>query len=206
MKNGGFTLIELIIAVALVGILSSLVTPKVRIQLAKGRDTKAISYLGAMRTAAELYYIEKGEAPTTVISPNEADDKKAIENILPYLDPKAESVIKDGKIQIGGSRKDENGKITIDDVAAGEDIRKIERAQAILQNALQSLRAAQTEGANSKGQTAQAIYDKSQELINQIQRLDNNLEETTNYIRHVLAVYKAKDEMLKAIMASQNMV
>ena len=97
--------------------------------------------------------------------------------------------------------RDENGKITIDDVAAGEDIRK-----AILQNALQSLRAAQTEGANSKGQTAQAIYDKSQELINQIQRLDNNLEETTNYIRHVLAVYKAKDEMLKAIMASQNMV
>ena len=88
---------------------------------------------------------------------------------------------------------------------AGEDIKKIERAQAILQNALQSLRAAQTEGANSKGQTAQAIYDKSQELINQIQRLDNNLEETTNYIRHVLAVYKAKDEMLKAIMASQNM-
>lgn len=42
--------------------------------------------------------------------------------------------------------KDENGKITIDDVAAGEDIRKIERAQSILQNALQSLRAAQTEG------------------------------------------------------------
>ena len=76
--------------------------------------------------------------------------------------------------------RDENGKITIDDVAAGEDIRKIEQAQA--------------------------IYDKSQELINQIQRLDNNLEETTNYIRHVLAVYKAKDEMLKAIMASQNMV
>lgn len=44
MKNGGFTLIELIIAVALVGILSSLVTPKVRVQLAKGRDTKAVSY------------------------------------------------------------------------------------------------------------------------------------------------------------------
>ena len=101
--------------------------------------------------------------------------------------------------------KDENGKITIDDVAAGEDIRKIERAQSILQNALQSLRA-QTEGANSKGETAQAIYDKSQELINQIQRLDSNLEETTNYIRHVLAVYKAKDEMLKEIMAAaQNM-
>lgn len=53
---------------------------------------------------------------------------------------------------------------------------------------------------------AEKIASASQELINQIQRLDNNLEETTNYIRHVLAVYKAKDEMLKAIMASQNMV
>lgn len=42
--------------------------------------------------------------------------------------------------------RDENGKITIDDVAAGEDIRKIERAQAILQNALQSLRAARQKG------------------------------------------------------------
>lgn len=67
--------------------------------------------------------------------------------------------------------KDENGKITIDDVAAGEDIRKIERAQSILQNALQSLRAAQTEGANSKGETAQAIYDKSQELITRFKGL-----------------------------------
>ena len=112
MKNGGFTLIELIIAVALVGILSSLVTPKVRVQLAKGRDTKAVSYLGAMRTAAELYYIEKGEALTTTVEPSEADDKKAIENLLPYLDPKAEVILREGKIQIGGSRKDEKGKIT----------------------------------------------------------------------------------------------
>lgn len=112
MKNGGFTLIELIIAVALVGILSSLVTPKVRIQLAKGRDTKAISYLGAMRTAAELYYIEKGEAPAVTGNISEDEDKKAIKNILPYLDPKAEAVIKDGKIQIGGSRKENDAKIT----------------------------------------------------------------------------------------------
>ena len=102
--------------------------------------------------------------------------------------------------------KDENGKITIDDVAAGEDIRKIERAQSILQNALQSLRAAQTEGANSKGETAQAIYDKSQELINQIHSLVSILEDTTFFIRHVLAAYLAKDEMLKEIMAAaQNM-
>lgn len=101
---------------------------------------------------------------------------------------------------------DENGKITIDELAAGEDIKKIEQAQSILQDATRSLKAAQTEGANSKGQTAQAIYEKAQELINQIQRLDSNLEETTNYIRHVLALYKAKDEYLRNLMASQNMI
>lgn len=102
--------------------------------------------------------------------------------------------------------RDENGKITIDDVIPERISEKSSGHRLSCKNALQSLRAAQTEGTNSKYQTAQAIYDKSQELINQIQRLDNNLEETTNYIRHVLAVYKAKDEMLKAIMASQNMI
>ena len=40
--------------------------------------------------------------------------------------------------------KDENGKITIDDVAAGEDIRKIELGQSFLENAFQSLCSAQT--------------------------------------------------------------
>lgn len=99
--------------------------------------------------------------------------------------------------------RDENGKITIDEVAAQADICKIESAQAILQDALQSLKAAQTEGANSQGQTAQAIHEKAQELISRIQRLDRNLEETTNYIRHVLAVYKAKDEALKALMSQE---
>ena len=41
MKNGGFSLIEMVIAVALVGVLSTLVVPKVREQLAKGKDAKA---------------------------------------------------------------------------------------------------------------------------------------------------------------------
>lgn len=99
--------------------------------------------------------------------------------------------------------RDENGKITIDEIAAGEDIKKIESAQAILQNALQSLKAAMTEGTNSQGQTALAIYEKAQELTSQIQRLDRNLEETTNYIRHVLAVYQAKDQALKALMSKE---
>lgn len=104
MKNGGFSLIELVIAVALVGVLSTMVTPKVRAQLAKGRDAKAIAYLASMRTASELYYLDNNKSPLEGEESEEAI-KKAIDNLLPYLDPKAEKELKEGKIEIGGSRK-----------------------------------------------------------------------------------------------------
>ena len=97
--------------------------------------------------------------------------------------------------------RDENGRITIDEAAANADIRKIAQAQDILHNALSGLRAAQAEAEGSKGQTAQAIYDKSQELIQAIQKLDGSLDETIHYIRPVIAVYKAKDEALKNMMS-----
>ena len=48
----------MVIVVALVGVLSTLVVPKVREQLAKGKDAKAVATLTALRTASELYYVE----------------------------------------------------------------------------------------------------------------------------------------------------
>lgn len=103
MKNGGFSLIEMVIAVALVGVLSTIVVPKVRVQLAKGKDAKAIATLTALRTASELYYIENEKSPLEGVE-SEESLKKAMENLLPYLDPKAESDLKDGIIEIGGSK------------------------------------------------------------------------------------------------------
>ena len=106
MKNGGFSLIEMVIAVALVGVLSTMVTPKVREQLAKGKDAKAVATLTALRTASELYYIEN-EKSALEGAENDESIKKAVENLLPYLDAKAESELKNGNIEIGGSRKGE---------------------------------------------------------------------------------------------------
>ncbi|MGF6906633.1 pilin [Fusobacterium sp. PH5-44] len=110
-KNDGFTLIELVVAVAIIGILSSLITPRVREQLAKARDTKAIALLSALRTAGELYYIEYGKPPLDDISMggNPTNVKNAINNLKEFLDPKGEASIKDGKIEIGGSR----GEVTV---------------------------------------------------------------------------------------------
>ena len=41
-----------------------MVTPKVREQLAKGKDAKAVATLTALRTASELYYIENEKKST----------------------------------------------------------------------------------------------------------------------------------------------
>jgi general secretion pathway protein G len=110
-KKSGFTLVELVVAIAIIGILSTLITPKVREQLAKGRDMRGISLLGAMRTASELYYIEKGTAPLDDITngDNPVNIKAAIDNLLEYLDPKAETMLKTGKIEVGGTRKEITG-------------------------------------------------------------------------------------------------
>ena len=110
-KDKGFTLIELVVAVAIIGILSTLVTPKVREQLAKGRDAKAIALLNALRTAGELYYIEYGKPPLEDISKggNSADIVASIEKLKEFLDPKGEVLLKTGKIQIGGVRKQISG-------------------------------------------------------------------------------------------------
>ena len=51
----------MVIAVALVGVLSTMVTPKVREQLAKGKDAKAVATLTALRTASEFYIIFENE-------------------------------------------------------------------------------------------------------------------------------------------------
>jgi|GEM_PF-262263 len=110
-KNSGFTLIELVVAIAIIGILSTLVTPKVREQLAKGRDAKGIAFLNALRTASELYYIEYGKPPLEDITKggNPADVESSLDKLKEFLDPKGESFIKNGKIQIGGVRKQVSG-------------------------------------------------------------------------------------------------
>lgn len=74
MKNKGFSLIEVTVAIALIGIMAGIGVPKLRRQMALGRDTKAIATLGTLRTASELYFIENNEplseAPTSEESEN----------------------------------------------------------------------------------------------------------------------------------------
>lgn len=98
-KNKGFSLIEIIIAITLIGIIAGVGTPKLRRQLAIGKDTKAIATLNVIRTASELYYSENGESvyseKTTTI--------EALKKLETYLDSKTFKNISSGFVEIGGS-------------------------------------------------------------------------------------------------------
>lgn len=109
-KNGGFSLIEITVAIALIGILAGIGIPKLRKNLAIARDTKAIATLSTLRTASELYYAETGKTPFTTTPAISV--VQALENLKDYLDPKTYNEIKNNKIEIGGSKTPANNNIT----------------------------------------------------------------------------------------------
>lgn len=67
MKNNmqkGFTLIELMIVVAIIGILASIAIPQYQNYIAKSQMTRVVGELSALKTAAETLLME-GTSPST---------------------------------------------------------------------------------------------------------------------------------------------
>jgi prepilin-type N-terminal cleavage/methylation domain-containing protein len=62
----GFTLIELIIVVIIIGILSAIGGPIMSRTVAKAKKAEALAALGTIRTAERLYSVEKGDYPATI--------------------------------------------------------------------------------------------------------------------------------------------
>ena len=106
MKNRGFSLIEIVVAVAIMGILSGIVGLQLRSYIAKSKDTKAVATLNTLRVAAQLYQLEN-EKP---LIEDKEEIKKALEKLEPYLDNNAKAIIKDPEIAVGGSKKDKDSK------------------------------------------------------------------------------------------------
>ena len=112
MKNRGFSLIEIVVAVAIMGILSGIVGLQLRSYIAKSKDTKAVATLNTLRVAAQLYQLEN-EKPL-IEDTTKYDDlteiKKALEKLEPYLDNNAKAIIKEPEIAIGGSKTEKDSK------------------------------------------------------------------------------------------------
>lgn len=65
-RNLGFTLIELIVVMAIVGLLASIVAPRYFASLQKGKETALLTSLTTMRDAIDQYAADKGRYPESL--------------------------------------------------------------------------------------------------------------------------------------------
>ncbi|MBN2565314.1 MAG: prepilin-type N-terminal cleavage/methylation domain-containing protein [Candidatus Eisenbacteria bacterium] len=58
--NRGFTLVELMIAVTVIGILATVAIPMFQVVPERSKSTEAVTALGLIRSAMRIYYVEHG--------------------------------------------------------------------------------------------------------------------------------------------------
>lgn len=63
--QGGFTLIEILVVVVILGILAAIVVPRIMRRPEEARRTKAIVDIKAIETALNLYRLDNGVYPST---------------------------------------------------------------------------------------------------------------------------------------------
>jgi len=75
MKKRGFTLVEVLVVVFIIGLLASVVLVGLGTFRARGRDTRRVADLRSMQTVLELYYAKRGQYP---VSGNWSDLESAV--------------------------------------------------------------------------------------------------------------------------------
>lgn len=96
---------------------------------------------------------------------------------------------------------DENGRITIDEIAAQHDINRASEAEEILKTVAVQLRRLVLQAEEYEGQTARALAEKAQEMLGRVQKLIDSLEETQTITRQTVSKYKELDARVSALLA-----
>jgi prepilin-type N-terminal cleavage/methylation domain-containing protein len=122
MKKKGFTLIELVVVVAIILLLAATLAPKLRKEVAKARDAKAVAALGAVRTAVNVYLADEGKGAVllksdgtgTGIIDTSGDSEYLEDNVVTFLSDNAagEDPEEDATVKVGGTRPDSDGTLT----------------------------------------------------------------------------------------------
>lgn len=81
MKKNGFTLIEILIVVAIIGLLATLGLVSFQTSLRRSRDARRIAEIKAMQNAAEQYFADNQEYPLST-----TDCKTALVSYVQNLD------------------------------------------------------------------------------------------------------------------------
>lgn len=114
MKNKAFSLIEIIVAVAIIATLSGIVGLKLKDHIAKSKDTKAIASLNTIRTAIQLYQIEETN-PLFDGNPTDTYSKEkvviALNKLDKYLENNSKNILNNPEFEIGGSQTKADKKI-----------------------------------------------------------------------------------------------
>ena len=93
--------------------------------------------------------------------------------------------------------KDENGKITIDEVAAQQDIRNLNKSKESLLTAIEHLKEIVALASEFSGNTGTAIGETALQLQKQIQATIDSVDSTSNNIDTTIKKYQAIDAALK---------
>jgi type IV pilus assembly protein PilA len=80
-RNKGFTLIELMIVVAIIGILAAIAIPAYQDYIARAQASEAMQLLGGAKAPMAEFYADKGRWPTEVGSVLNNLQGKYVENI-----------------------------------------------------------------------------------------------------------------------------
>lgn len=105
-KNQGFSVIEIILVLGVIGILSSFIVPKVRNYLAVAKDAKAVNTVQSLRMASESFFLEEGHYSTM----DKNNMKKTLDDLKKYIGDKLVLTGQSLLLDIGGSKERSNGK------------------------------------------------------------------------------------------------
>lgn len=118
MKNRGFSLIETLVVIAIIGIMSTIITPRISLYLAKSKESKMMSNLEVLRMASQMYYIDEGK-PLGIKDGKVKEylEKEDLEKLKIYFSGKINLVEDENNSEIiqniGGSREEKGGKIKL---------------------------------------------------------------------------------------------
>lgn len=85
MKSNGFTLIELIVVIAIIAVLSGVIVFSVSQYISKGKDSNVAGNLSVLVPAGEAYYNGNNNKYTGFCDPTGSSDNNVFKNILSQM-------------------------------------------------------------------------------------------------------------------------